>query len=123
MKNEINKTHVSEIVDGSTPRLVMCGRPWLQLCGHLQSPLIESQLGVRRLEIDSRRYQAFFHGQHHLDDSRQARGRLGMANIRLDRADPQPRFSLRRVRPKDGGDSACLDGITGRCACSVEFAS
>lgn len=97
----------------------MCSRPWLQLCRHLQTPLIESQLGIGCLEIDSGRDQAFFHSQHHLDDGRQPRRRLSMADVCLDRPDSQLRFSLRRVCPKDGGDSACLDGVASWRACSV----
>ena len=102
---------VSEIVDRSTTRLVARCRPCLQLGSHLESPFVESNLGIGLLVVDAGRNLALLHGQDCFDQTRQSGSRLRMADVAFHRSNTQW-FCPVGMRPKYGCDGARFNRIT-----------
>ena len=79
----------SERADASPPRAARCKWPIRCLCNHPDRQPLPVQMRVRGLEVQVLRDHAVTHGQNHLDQPGDPRGRLEMTDVGLDGADQQ----------------------------------
>ena len=110
----------AERIDAGNARGRAIQRPRLERLRHPEPQVVERDVRVGHREMQVRRDHAVLDAQRRFDETGDARGRLGMADIALDRSD-DALFTSRATGAEYAADGFQLDRIAGGRARAVRF--